>query len=198
MIVLILMLQAPHLHSNFTAGTLPRAYYQMGRSSSLANPRRPDFPHTNYRPNGRVSSVNDRFLLRDKFRSGESEISMELTRGPRGQYNNLPLQSLAVKDAFAIPICRDQYNLPDFHTEYETAQFYVIKSFNEDDIHKCIKYDVWTSTPNGNKKLNAAFHDAEDKLRQTGIKCPVFLFFSVSSNFCTQVGSCFFFRRSIA
>lgn len=106
-----------------------------------------------------------------------------MTRGPRCNQNNSHQQSSVVKDDFAIPICRERYNLPDFQTEYETAKFYMIKSFNEDDIHKGIKYDVWTSTPNGNKKLNTAFLDAEAKLSQTGTNCPVFLFFSVSSIF---------------
>ncbi|KAH7850548.1 hypothetical protein Vadar_034733 [Vaccinium darrowii] len=52
----------------------------------------------------------------------------------------------------------------------------------EDDIHKCIKYDVWSSTPNGNRKLDAAFHDAEAKTIETGTKCPIFLFFSVNGS----------------
>lgn len=197
------ILQAPHLHSNFTAAAPPRTYHQTGKFSSFTNPRSHVFPSrastnyrpdtsTNFRPNGRVSGVNDRLLLGDKFRSGQSEMSMEMTRGPRGHYKNVHLQPSAVKDELAIMICRDRYNLSDFQTEYETAKFYMIKSFNEDDIHKGIKYDVWTSTPNGNKKLNAAFHDTEANLRQTGTKCPVFLFFSVSSNLRSKVVSCFF------
>ncbi|KAJ1420000.1 YTH domain [Sesbania bispinosa] len=185
--------KAPHVHSNFTAATPPTTYHQMRNFSSFANPRRHHVflptsanyrpnTSTNYRPNGRVSSVNDRSLLSAKFRSGESEMSVEMTRGPRGHHNNFHLQSSAVKDEFAITICRDLYNLSDFQTEYEAAKFYMIKSFNEDDIHKCIKYAVWTSTPNGNKKLNAAFHNAEAKFRQTGTMCPVFLFFSVNAS----------------
>lgn len=114
---------------------------------------------------------------------------MEMTRGPRGRYNNFLLKPSLVKDALVITICKDEYNLSDFQTEYEIAKFYVIKSFNEDDVHKSVKYNVWTSTPNGNKKLNAAFLDAEAKLRPTGTKCPVFLFFSVSSNLSSQVVS---------
>ena len=65
---------------------------------------------------------------------------------------------------------RDQYNLQDFQTEYENSKFYVIKSFSEDDIRKCIEYDVWASTPNGNKKLDATFHDAEPKPNETGCR----------------------------
>jgi hypothetical protein len=75
---------------------------------------------------------------------------------------------------------KEQYNLPDFEIEYSNAKFFVIKSYNEDDIHKSIKYDVWASTPNGNKKLDAAFHNAEEVSSETGTKCPIFLFFSVS------------------
>ncbi|KAK7302364.1 hypothetical protein RJT34_13251 [Clitoria ternatea] len=182
--------KAPHLHSNFTAATSSRTHQQVGKFSPLANHRCHVSPPTNYQrntstnygPNQRVSSINDRFLSTDKIRSRESELSIEMTRGPRGHYNNARLQSSAVKDVFTIPICRDQYNLSDFQTEYETAKFYVIKSFNEDDIHKGIKYNVWTSTPSGNKKLNAAFLDAEARLRQTGKMCPVFLFFSVNAS----------------
>nr|AFK48331.1 unknown [Lotus japonicus] len=182
--------KAPPLYPNFTAATPPRTYHQMGKVSSFSNPKHHFFPPTNYRPNtstnyrsnGGVSSVNDRFLLSDKFQSGESEMTMEMTRGPRGQYNNVQLQPPAVNDELAVMLRRDQYNLPDFQTEYETAKFYLIKSFNEDDIHKSVKYDVWTSTPNGNKKLNAAFHDAEAQFSQTGTMCPVFLFFSVNAS----------------
>ncbi|XP_015574443.1 YTH domain-containing protein ECT3 isoform X1 [Ricinus communis] len=81
---------------------------------------------------------------------------------------------------------RDQYNLPDFPTKYDHAFFFVIKSYSEDDIHKSIKYNVWASTPNGNKRLDTAYRDAQKKFAETGSNCPVFLFFSVnaSGQFC--------------
>ncbi|KAH0903003.1 hypothetical protein HID58_042506, partial [Brassica napus] len=45
-------------------------------------------------------------------------------------------------------------------------------------IHKSIKYNVWSSTSNGNKKLNAAYNEAAgDKS-----SCPVFLIFSVNTS----------------
>ncbi|KAI3506503.1 hypothetical protein L1887_28864 [Cichorium endivia] len=67
---------------------------------------------------------------------------------------------------------REKYNLEEFQTKYDHAKFYVIKSYSEDDVHKCIKYDVWSSTPNGNKKLDAAYRESEGKTN-------IFLFFSV-------------------
>lgn len=107
-------------------------------------------------------------------------MSAELTRGPRSQNKSAPLDSSVKKEDPMLSLCRDQYNLPDFHVAHEKAKFYVIKSYNEDDIHKCVKYDVWSSTPNGNKKLDAAFHEAEAKADESGTRCPIFLFFSVS------------------
>ena len=77
----------------------------------------------------------------------------------------------------------DQYNLPDFPTKYDHAHFFVIKSYSEDDIHKSIKYNVWASTPNGNKRLDIAFQDAQTRMEEKGSKCPVFLFFSVCCRF---------------
>jgi hypothetical protein len=52
-------------------------------------------------------------------------------------------------------------NIPD------DSAIYIIKSFTEEDIHKSIKYNVWSSTNFGNTKLNSEF-----KAR------PVFLLFS--------------------
>ncbi|XP_071698051.1 YTH domain-containing protein ECT4-like [Rutidosis leptorrhynchoides] len=73
---------------------------------------------------------------------------------------------------------RDQYNHPDFPDTYEDAKFFIIKSYSEDDVHKSIKYNVWSSTQNGNKKLDAAYQEAQQKSKP----CPVFLFFSVNTS----------------
>ncbi|MFS8014714.1 putative YTH domain-containing protein [Helianthus anomalus] len=48
----------------------------------------------------------------------------------------------------------------------------------KDDVHKSIKYNVWASTQNGNKKLDAAYQKAQQKSGS----CPVFLFFSVNTS----------------
>jgi len=59
---------------------------------------------------------------------------------------------------------RDQYNRPEFVTKYPDAKFFIIKSYSEDDIHKSIKYSVWASTPNGNKKLDVATRSPKRRL----------------------------------
>ncbi|XVF31233.1 hypothetical protein REPUB_Repub16aG0127800 [Reevesia pubescens] len=117
----------------------------------------------------------------------------ELNKGPRGKgYKNrdgFGPATLAVKDQNlpstvsnknSVSLVPDmkQYNKEDFPDSYSDAKFFVIKSYSEDDVHKSIKYNLWTSTPSGNKKLDAAFREAKEK--PDG--CPVFLLFSVNTS----------------
>ncbi|KAK8452716.1 hypothetical protein SEVIR_5G156000v4 [Setaria viridis] len=85
-----------------------------------------------------------------------------------------------------ILIRTDQYNRDDLQVDYTYAKFFVIKSIGEADVHKSIKYGVWSSSSNGNSKLDSAFRDADRISRRNSTKCPVFLFFSVngSGHFC--------------
>lgn len=179
------MLQVSHLGSDFPAG-LSKGFNSVNKFSSFTNQKQGFFPYNgvmNYRPNHQAWNGNEKYKLREKSnRNGHFEASSELTCGPRARNRNSLLNSVTEKEDLDLLVRRDQYNLQDFETEYENAKFYVIKSFSEDDIHKCIKYDVWASTPNGNKKLDAAFYDAEAKAGKTGTKFPIFLFFSVSVN----------------
>ncbi|KAI3701978.1 hypothetical protein L6452_27517 [Arctium lappa] len=117
----------------------------------------------NYMMNGPKARENS-------YVNGESE---EVTCGPRAHIDH---------EESGYSFKSDEYNLDGFQTKYELAKFYIIKSYSEDDVHKCVKYDVWSSTPNGNKKLDAAFGEAEEKTRETGCRCPVFLFYSVNGS----------------
>lgn len=114
--------------------------------------------------------------------------SSEQNRGPRTNKskNELVVRAYTTRagnpDAQGnIVILMDQYNKVDFPVEYANAKFFVIKSYSEDDVHKSIKYNVWSSTPNGNKKLNAAYQDAHRTTLGDSRGCPIFLFFSVSN-----------------
>ncbi|KAF2320035.1 hypothetical protein GH714_022332 [Hevea brasiliensis] len=153
------------LGSDFSAG-LSKGYHPVGNLPPFSIQKHGPFPHNcpmNYRQNGRIWNGNDRNKSGDRFyKNSDFETSNELTSGPRGS-NKFPSLETAVKEDLGITVQRDQYNKPDFETKYADAKFYVIKSYNEDDIHKSIKYDVWASTPNGNKKLDAAFREAEQR-----------------------------------
>ena len=60
------------------------------------------------------------------------------------------------------------------------SKFYVIKSFSEEDVHKSIKYGVWSSSKNGNLTLNNGFNITKEKNGN------VYLFYSCngSGRFC--------------
>jgi YTH domain-containing family protein len=79
-----------------------------------------------------------------------------------------------------IHIRTDEYNRHDLRVDYTYAKFFVIKSIGEEDVHKSIKYGVWSSSSSGNIKLDNAFRDADRISKRNNTKCPVFLFFSVS------------------
>ncbi|KAF8395634.1 hypothetical protein HHK36_019584 [Tetracentron sinense] len=59
------------------------------------------------------------------------------------------------KDKSNVIPDKEQCHLADFPQNYSEAKLFIIKSYSEDDIHKSIKYSVWASIPNGNKKLDA-------------------------------------------
>ncbi|KAK7246220.1 hypothetical protein RIF29_41080 [Crotalaria pallida] len=125
--------------------------------------------------------------------NGGSDVLGEQNRGPRISRSK---QQLSVKayttkagdgnEQGNIIIYPDQYNKEDFPLDYENAKFFVIKSYSEDDVHKSIKYNVWSSTPHGNKKLHNAYEDAKKVAAEKSGVCPIFLFFSVnaSGQFC--------------
>merc|ERR1711976_794776 len=56
------------------------------------------------------------------------------------------------------------------------SHFFIIKSFSEEDVHKAIKYNVWTSTKSGNQTLHSAYQMAEEKGGQ------VYLLFSCNGS----------------
>ncbi|MQM10627.1 hypothetical protein Taro_043521 [Colocasia esculenta] len=128
--------------------------------------------------------------------NGSMNMLGEQNRGPRtggskGTCASLMVKSYTVKAGACntqgnITIYPDQFNREDFPVNYPDAKFFVIKSYSEDDVHKSIKYNVWSSTPSGNKRLDSAYEDAQRISGGDRRKCPVFLFFSVntSGQFC--------------
>ncbi|KAK6915932.1 YTH domain [Dillenia turbinata] len=179
--------KVPQFASGIQSAGLVKGFHPVGKFSSFSCQKQGLFPcngSMNHRQNGRIWNGNDRFKMREKpHRNEQSDTNNGMTCGPRG--NNMgPLFNTfsPEKKQLVIPVQRDQYNLPDFQIEFDDAKFFVIKSYSEDDIHKSIKYDVWSSTVNGNKKLDAAFHDSEIKKRETGTRHPIFLFYSVNAS----------------
>ncbi|XP_073102108.1 YTH domain-containing protein ECT4 isoform X3 [Elaeis guineensis] len=119
--------------------------------------------------------------------NGTPDFLCEQNRGPRSTRPKNPAveQNSSVDgkiDNSTTKANRELYNSPDFVMENKDAKFFIIKSYSEDNVHKSIKYGVWASTANGNRKLDSAYHEAKEKDNPS----PVFLFFSVnaSAQFC--------------
>lgn len=172
--------------SDVQSGGLTKGFNMVGDFPSYTSQNQGFFmPYDpiHYQTNGRMWNGNYRGKARGNFtRNGVFEASNELPRGPRANSRSVPSKPSAEEDQLGPTIEREKYNKEDFKTQYDNAKFYIIKSYSEDDIHKCVKYAVWSSTPNGNKKLDTAFLDAEGKASGTGSSCPVFLFFSVNGS----------------
>lgn len=110
------------------------------------------------------------------------DILCEQNRGPRASKPKSQIMADSSVEntkhnTTATKVHDESYNKPDFVTEYNDAKFFIIKSYSEDNVHKSIKYGVWASTPNGNRKLDAAYREVKEK--HDG--CPIFLFFSVNT-----------------
>ncbi|KAJ4824628.1 hypothetical protein Tsubulata_016342 [Turnera subulata] len=136
--------------------------------------------------------VDNKYKSRGRGYGNENVDGLsELNRGPRAKgfknqkelgavtqavgQNIIPTEVNVEDDLAQIPD-KEQYNKEEFPEDYPDAKFFVIKSYSEDDVHKSIKYNIWSSTPSGNKKLDAAYNQAKEN------GCPVFLFFSVNAS----------------
>jgi len=70
----------------------------------------------------------------------------------------------------------NQKNLKLYEKINQNSKFFIIKSFSEEDVHKSIKYNVWSSSKNGNLTLSNAFNMTKDKNGE------VYLFFSCNGS----------------
>lgn len=112
--------------------------------------------------------------------TGRLETLTSQNKGPRAsKLKSLKTENSSTfnksKNATSNEVNGKSYNQVDFATKHKDVKFFVIKSYSEDNVHKSIKYGVWASTPSGNKKLDAAYHEAKEKHWD----CPIFLLFSV-------------------
>jgi len=98
----------------------------------------------------------------------------------RNKFLNTPMISLndysdlkAIKDKFE---CLRDLHDPKFRPEnLKDADFYIIRSSNDDDFHKAIKYGIWSSSQKNNHALNDSYLNGQRR----DSKRPVFLFFTV-------------------
>ncbi|CAI9765304.1 unnamed protein product [Fraxinus pennsylvanica] len=153
--------------------TLP--ILEMAQLALLLNLLGSEF-HSNAVPNG-FQPVGFFIIHKLKHRWFHALWS-RLTRGPRAKSNNNSTQ-LSAEEQPGLAIPRDNYNLEEFQIQYDRAKFYVIKPYSEDGIASNMTFGQLLQTEN--KKLDAAFCNANAITCESGAKYPVFLFFSVTS-----------------
>ncbi|CAH2036014.1 unnamed protein product [Thlaspi arvense] len=161
-------------------------------SSRISSSGRVDIaPPERNRSSSMVTNNNNN--LRPKLYGGNANMSPDTgsaqNRGQRFKVsrNQLIVKAYTTKAGNAdaegnIVIDPNQYNKEDLQVDYSNAKFFVIKSYSEDDVHKSIKYNVWSSTLHGNKKLQSAYEDAQRIATEKSCECPIFLFFSVNAS----------------
>ena len=99
-------------------------------------------------------------------------------------YYNNPYFQQQILYRTEMYICSKYRNLIDINQRNakilesinSNCKFFVIKSFSEEDVHKSIKYNVWSSSKDGNLTLSNAFKIAEES------KGNVYLFFSCNGS----------------
>jgi hypothetical protein len=99
--------------------------------------------------------------------------------GGNAGLSNISAPSQPVVPVLARLRSHNEYNPKEFNLRLKDVRFFIIKSYSEDDIHRSIKYSVWTSTEHGNRRLNDAFKEQHKK-------GPMYLLYSVngSGHFC--------------
>ena len=99
-------------------------------------------------------------------------------------YYNNPYFQQQILYRTEMYICSKYRNLIDINQKNSkliesinsNCKFFVIKSFSEEDVHKSIKYNVWSSSKNGNLTLSNAFNITKEK------NGSVYLFFSCNGS----------------
>ena len=102
----------------------------------------------------------------------------------QNSYYNNPYFQQQILYRTEMYICSRYRNLIDINQKNAklieqinaNSKFFVIKSFSEEDVHKSIKYNVWSSSKDGNLTLSNAFKITEEN------KGNVYLFFSCNGS----------------
>ena len=119
----------------------------------------------------------------NNYRGGYNQNSQYLQYQPQRQYINPYLAQKMIYQT-EMYIYTKYRQLIDINTKNkglsgsitDSSTFYVIKSFSEEDVHKSIKYGVWSSSKNGNQTLTNSFNLTKEK------NGSVYLFFSCNGS----------------
>lgn len=163
----------PKTGSFLTQNKIPSEMLASYRPSSDFEPMANDYSQAGYdQTQGMMSQYNNYYQYQvpyyESYYDSHAPFS---TKFPRAKnYSN---------DQTIVEVFPNLENLNDINFDVETispnAQFYILRSGNDDNIHKAIKYNVWTTTPAGKSVLKQAWQEFEEK----GLTPEIYLVFSV-------------------
>lgn len=157
-------------------------YRNDDRYFKRANVQDRERDHQNHRGSGAGRFENHRYEQHNSLpHGGRNETSMVPKEDDRGNSNSKHRSSEIDDSPHPQPIVDpSDYNPKVFDLEPKDARYFIIKSYSEDDIYKSIKYSIWCSTNHGNKRLDEAYQQQQQR------EGPLYLFFSVngSGRFC--------------
>ena len=127
-------------------------------------------------PGRNPQNITSAMIVSGGNQTGRGPRRVVTKQSPNGSSGNSP----KVSDVVSKLRSENSYNPSEMTMNLNSARFFVIKSYAEDDVHRSIKYNVWCSTEHGNRRLDSAFKE------QRGKGGHVYLFFSVngSGHFC--------------
>ena len=66
---------------------------------------------------------------------------------------------------------------------HSNNRFFIIKSYTDEDVHKAIKYSIWSSNAKGNEILDQAWLEVESFRKENPKEeAEVYLLFSVNKS----------------
>jgi len=155
---------------------LPLAPYPRGYANGhqYQNPRHYHRGHYGY--HGKVDMQNPRYMYPNPYYNHLRPMDkrkMDRSNAYGGHYNAVPNMPRA---KLLETLGLQNINSDDFNEKPEKARFFVIKSYSDEDVHKSIKYGVWSSTAGGTKRLSNAYQACQEEDQ------PLYLFYSVNSS----------------
>ncbi|KAG6837259.1 hypothetical protein H0H93_012264 [Arthromyces matolae] len=161
------------LNNRSSNPNLQQVYQQGGKGSGSNVPSVPPIP-PQYLQQQQQSRVGNTASYNQ---SGGQQGQQTQQQQQVQQQQMSPTQNFMSTTPIDVPslIATKGYNPTNFDIRPQFARYFVIKSYTEDDVHKSLKYEIWSSTDPGNKRLDKAF-------KETANRGPIYLFFSVNAS----------------
>merc|ERR1712151_212978 len=153
---------------------------QLDNQNNINNKNRPQSQYTKGNKNSYNKKYNNNYK-KDNFNKKRNQnfqknFSRENKVDPYTKQFLLYRAEMYILLKYPFLIDFNNKNVNMQNTLSDASEYFVIKSFSEEDIHKAIKYNLWSSTKTGNKTLDESYKNTSAKGAFT------YLFFSTNGS----------------